>query len=305
MEEPKGDAMKSELSACFVGLGSIGSRHLRNLFSVCSERGISLCVDAFRHSHTPLDREMAVSVRREVFDVGQLSHYDLMFICNPSQLHYETMVSLQGKADRFFVEKPLFTRPLTDDELRPFLDENRYYVACPLRHTKTFAELKQFVLEHPVYSVRAICSSYLPEWRPGVDYRTLYSSREESGGVVVDLIHEFDYLFALFGMPVDSKMFARRVSQLEISSNDVAVYVASYADKVLELHLDYFGRMPQRYCEVYTQDEVRRFDFLSTSEDRNASYLREIRYFLNWVNGDNPNMNSPQFANSVLRAIRG
>ena len=291
------------LTACIVGLGSIGKRHLRNLKTVCSAQGIVVSIDALRHSPCPIDPAIRSMIRCEYFDLSALPHYDLVFICNPSQLHYDALVSLHDKADHIFVEKPLFTRPLTDDELHPFLDNNKYYVACPLRHTRTFEELRKYVSAHPVYSIRAICSSYLPDWRPGVDYRTLYSAREESGGVVVDLVHEFDYLFTLFGIPLESKMFARRVSHLDIMSNDIVAYVASYPDKVLELHLDYFGRNPQRYCEIYTHDEVKRFDFLSGSEDRNASYISEMRYILNWMHGNVPNINPTRFANAVLRAV--
>ena len=55
---------------------------------------------------------------------------------------------------------------------------------------------------HLVYSARVLCSSYLPGWRPGVDYRTVYSAHKDmGGGVTIDLIHEWDYLVELFGKP--------------------------------------------------------------------------------------------------------
>ena len=49
-----------------------------------------------------------------------------------------------------------------------------------------------------------ICSSYLPDWRPGVGYHTVYFSahRRLGGGVTTStLIHEWDYLVELFGVP--------------------------------------------------------------------------------------------------------
>jgi len=293
------------LTACFVGLGSIGKRHLRNLHAVACERGLALAVDALRHAGaSPLDAETASLIRREYASADELGHYDLIFICNPSQLHYETLTRLKDKAEHFFIEKPFVTKPLTDAELAPFLDDRKFYVACPLRHTLAFSELEAFVKTHPVYSVRAICSSYLPDWRSGADYRKLYSSTKDSGGVALDLIHEFDYLFALFGFPQSSRLIAKHVSHLEIESPDLVSYVADYPDKTVELHLDYFGRTPQRYCEAYSRDETVRFDFLTQREDRNESYLREMRYFLDYPLGNMRNINSPSFAAAVLATIR-
>ena len=136
-----------------------------------------------------------------------------------------------------------------------------------------------------------------------MDYRKLYSASKDSGGVALDLIHEFDYLFALFGFPEESKLIARHVSDLEIESSDVVSYVAAYPDKTMELHLDYFGRAPQRCCEIFAENGVARFDYLNTGENRNAGYIRELRGFLDFVTGDAQNINSVPFSNEVLRQI--
>lgn len=294
--------MTKSLTVCFVGLGSIGKRHLKNLVTICSERGISLSVDALRHAPSPLAADIAPLIRTEYYNSEDLPHYDQIFICNPSQSHYETLCALNDKADHFFIEKPLFTRSLSDEELRPFADEKKYYVACPLRHTKTFAALKDFVSSHPVYSVRAICSSYLPDWRPGVDYRMLYSSSSESGGVALDLIHEFDYLMAAFGRPSESTLWSRKVSALEVKSSDVAICVAAYSDKLMEIHLDYFGRTKQRFCEVFSENEVRRFDFLQEMMTfANEMYLCEMCYFMDFSFSGVANVNPTSFANEVLK----
>lgn len=40
------------------------------------------------------------------------------------------------------------------------------------------------------------------------------------------------------------------------------VKVGEYPERILELHLDYIGRVPQRVVEFYTADDVVRCDFI-------------------------------------------
>jgi len=309
--------MTKSLSACFVGLGSIGKRHLTNLHAVAKERGIKLTVDALRHEGSaPLDVSTAPLISSEHYNFDDLGHYDLMFVCNPSQLHYDTLCRLKDNAERFFIEKPVFVKPLTDAELAPFDNERKFYVACPMRHTKTFAYLQDFIKTNRVFSARAICSSYLPEWRPNQDYRTLYSASKDSGGVKFDLVHEFDYIFTLFGFPFRHFLSEGKFSDLEISSNDTVAFIGEYPDKVIELHLDYHGRRAQRYIELYTPDDVVRCDFLTSTvnllksgksisfaEDRNDCCRREIDYFLRFAEGTATNINTVRHSNAVIDLI--
>ena len=308
--------MISDLRVCFVGLGSIGRRHLQDLHEVAKERRLRLTVDALRHSELTLDQEISSLVSRQYSSQDELGDYDAIFVCNPSRLHYRTLCELKNKAKYFFVEKPVFVKPLSDAELEPFAATDRFYVACPLRHTAMFHRIQDFVANQKVLSARVMCSSYLPNWRPGTDYRSVYSAQRQNGGVKLDLIHEFDYVFTLFGFPESEHFFECKVSALEIDANDVVSYIARYKDKTIEIHLDYFGRIPQRYIELYTDDTVVRFDFIGSAvanlcsgniekvgDSRNAFQKQEIRYFVDFMMNGYSNINSVLHANDVLRHI--
>ena len=142
-------------------------------------------------------------------------------------------------------------------------------------------------------------SSYLPDWRPSQDYRQTYSAKKElGGGVAIDLIHEWDYLRDLFGMPRRVLFLQGKKSQLEINSEDAALYLAEYADKYVELHLDYFGRKTLRECMIFTDEDTIVADlaagqirFLKSgitedfSENRDDYQKAEQRHFLEIVEG--------------------
>ena len=305
--------MSRSLDVCFVGLGSIGRRHLKNLAAAAASRGLDLRIVALRHAHSPLPEDVGELVDDQCFDVRDLPPLDLAFICNPSQRHLETLRGMEGKASCFFVEKPVFTRPLPNSELGSLSDERRYYVACPLRHTRVFAALSDFVAKNRVFACRAICSSYLPDWRPGADYRRLYCATAESGGVRLDLIHDFDYLFSLFGIPDDFSCRDGKFSELEVDCPDCAAFLARCGKTMVELHLDYFGRVAQRYAELYTKDDTVRFDFIDSSvtwlksgryvsfkEERNDFQMREIDSFLDFALCGGTNVNPIPLANRVL-----
>ena len=186
------------MRVCFIGAGSIGCRHIKNLKFIYPDTEIVL----YRKTDRPLDEDVRHMVAKEIYDYNKLDEwYDAVFITNPTNLHYETIKMFNDKTDCFFIEKPIFQSEETNiDGLMK--SNNVYYVACPLRYTQVLKRAKELLSNKKIYSARAISSSYLPGWRPGVDYRKVYSAhKEQGGGVRIDLIHEWDYLSALFGIP--------------------------------------------------------------------------------------------------------
>lgn len=306
------------MKVLFVGLGSIGKRHLNNLIHITSRRGIPLEVDALRSSLKPLPPELAAVIKHQYIDFEQLGHYDVAFITNPTGLHASTLAGLAGKAENLFIEKPIFDH--TDYDLAELgLETQKAYVAAPMRWCGTFLALKKLMPTLRPYSVRVICSSYLPDWRPGVDYRKVYSAHKDmGGGVTIDLIHEWDYMVELFGKPLESYNFKGTYSDLEIDSDDLSIYIARYPHMLAEIHLDYFGRTYRRTIELFCADGTVTADFGEGTltlanglvqhfeEPVNDRYMREMEYFLDYaINGQGESINSPAMALDVLKLTLG
>ena len=89
------------ITALFVGLGSIGTRHLKNLANLCADRGWTLQADALRSDLTrPLRPGAAELLHAQYTDLTAApAHYDMVFITNPTSLHAEALRQVKGRGD--------------------------------------------------------------------------------------------------------------------------------------------------------------------------------------------------------------
>jgi predicted dehydrogenase len=286
---------------------------MNNLTRLLEERKIEYRIDALRSSKSTNKVDQNSFISNEYYSYDDLEDdYDMIFITNPTYLHYETISKVVNKTKHLFVEKPVFEACSYPFEELP-KTQGVTYVACPLRYTPVIKHLKKLLKEEKVYAVRSISSSYLPDWRQGVDYRNIYSARKEmGGGVSLDLIHEWDYITYLFGMPLQVYNISGHFSDLDINSDDLSVYIARYPDKVVELHLDYFGRKATRQIDLYCKDYVIQADLLHGTISHNGvvqetlqlekedMYLNEMNSFLDMVLHNRYNENDIGHAYKVL-----
>jgi predicted dehydrogenase len=169
--------------------------------------------------------------------------------------------------------------------------------------------------------VNIYCGSYLPDWRPGKDYRAVYSSSEEmGGGVHLDLIHEIDYCTWLFGLPVSSESLKTRCSSLGIPATDFASYRLMYPGFTASITLNYYRRDSKREIEIVSDMATVTADLLACTVQSSASrellhvsepdmfrtYVAQMRYFLDHVRSGHQPMNSVDDAIEVLKiALHG
>lgn len=307
------------MKVCFFGLGSIGKRHLKNLYTIAREFDIPLEIAALRKTNKLLEDEISSLISNELYDEKILSNdYDIVFITNPTCKHYDTIKAMSDKTKHMFIEKPIFDdKEYVVDDLKLSIN-GVYYVAGPLRFSNVIQKLREIIIKEKIFCVRIICSSYLPDWRPNVDYRQIYSAhKDRGGGVTIDLIHEWDYLTFLFGFPKKAYSIYGKYSHLEIDSEDLAVYIAQYKDKVVEMHLDYFGREARREIEFFTENGIIIGDLIKNTisftdgreqikfgDARNDIYLKEMRFFINNILDKN-SFNNINHCYDVLKLALG
>lgn len=240
--------------------------------------------------------------------------FDVAFICSPNHMHVPHAKILAEAGCHLFVEKPLSLDRNEAISLAPILKQSgiALMVGCNLRFHKgvqTIADVLQSGMIGRALYARAQFAHYLPNWRPGQDYRQTYSANsEQGGGILLDDIHEADYLCWLLGEVTSVSGFLPTIGNLDIDVEDVAEYVLWHGDKLYsQIHADYLRRDKARSCELVgtegsviwqsrgknpEQVKVELYNaasddwevlFTDESYDLNRQYVDEVEYFLECV----------------------
>ena len=282
-----------------IGAGSIGTRHAANLAALGAH---VTCTDPdtarARAAAEPLG---AATVE---LDLGALDGYDGIVVASPTRFHLDQARAALATGAAVLVEKPLAERADQVDELVGAGD--RLMVGYNLRLHEPVARLVGWVHEGRIGTVvgaRLWFGSWLPDWRPQVDYRTTYSARSDlGGGVLNDAIHELDLAIWLGGpdLAVQGATVAR-LGPLDIDVEDtVRALLVTPAGAPLTVELDYLSRRYRRGIEVIGTEATVRLDWaravveLETADDVettradipvDVSYQREAEAFLALVAG--------------------
>lgn len=298
----------------FIGFGSIAKKHLGNLKILFANE--ELIVDVIKRKNQ-VDEKYQNDINHIWVDYNQLNcNYDIIFVTNPTDVHFEALHYALKWSNNLFIEKPIFNHTNYDIKFLEKNKDKKIYVACPLRYNPVIQYIKDNINVQSIYSVRSICSSYLPNWRPNTDYRKNYTCKKENGGVAIDLIHELDYLLYLFGEPEILLKQEYKVSDLEIEASDIAMYVGKFASSTVELHLDYFGKESRRKIELITKnglivgDLLQQKVVLENSEiidfENVDIFVKELEHFINYIRGNEECGNDVNYALNTLKiALEG
>ena len=297
-----------------VGCGSIGRRHLTNLVQMGA--GQVLACDANPATLDAVTSGLGIpgfSDFKEALDQGP----DVVMVCTPTHLHMPPALAALEAGAHLFIEKPLSSSLEGTDRLLKLAQQKQrtVLVGCNMRFHPGVAHLKRELdagaIGEPLL-FRAHFSHYLPNWRPGQDYRQTYSARrDQGGGIVMEGVHEIDYLRWLGGEIAEVKASRALLSDLEIETEDSALLLLRLAaGRLAEVHLDYLRPFKSRGCEVVGTDgiltwlsdgkapervRVSRYDpgdgrwkdiHRCDEYDGNQMYLEEMRHFLACIVGE-------------------
>lgn len=278
------------------GFGSIGRRHFANARALVRDAAFTI-VEPTTALHTA-DAHFVASLAEAT------GEFEVAMICSPTALHAEQIAALAGRVKALFIEKPLahdraalatIRRALEGRSVRTMVGSN-YRFEAGLTQVKTLLEAN--TIGAPL-SIRAEFGQWLPSWRPTTDYRQGYAARRATGGgVILDRIHELDYMLWLFGVPTQVKAMSGKLSSLEIETEDTAEILLRFpSGAVGSVHVDYLqreyvcglkvvgerGTIDWRFkpSSVRVLDEAGQWQtvFEDPTPDVNEMYVAELRHF--------------------------
>lgn len=299
----------------FLGLGSIGQRHVKLLLQDYNHELFAL--------RTSKGQKVSILPIKEIYSWDEFKKIgpDIVFITNPTSLHIETAIKCARQKCSLFIEKPLGSSLEKLDELLDIVRSNGLttYVAYNLRFHPIIRTLKEYTNIYAICHLRVTASSYLPNWRSDQNYKNSYSANSKmGGGVILDISHEIDYVdYLINGIDSITGQF-NRITDLTVDVEDYADILVNSSTCSANIHINFMSHYQERtiqadfqdfsiYADLitgclkkYVKEEL--IDEKKFTIDSDYTFKKQLEYFLN-NQGNTNKMNNIYEASILLKKI--
>lgn len=315
------------MNILIVGYGSIGSRHCKLLRQLYPNADIRI----LRHKHHGSIPDYATDV---FYSIDEALKFNPSFavICNPASQHIPISMHLAKEKINLLIEKPIsdtlanlseFCKIVTDSKIKVMVGYNLRFLDSLIK----FKSLLQNNFIGEVHSAYIEATSYLPNWRPNIDYRNSVSSQKKlGGGVLLELSHEIDYIKWIFGDVKWVKGNISKLGNLDIDVEDSAhvwmeIEKQNKSKVSIILNLNFISRVNTRFCKVIGSQGMLLWDGLTNSilycaDNENSfkvihnfekniedTYLKELQYFIKCLHENKEPLISLRDSMEVLSII--
>lgn len=312
-----------------VGLGSIGKRHaqvIRKLYP-------NIKIIVLRHNQCDDGDIEKLGLYKCVTTIEDALSFQpqAAVVANPATKHLEVAKLLAEAGVHLLIEKPIAESPEGVQELIDLC--NRKQIVLTVAHNlRFFPALEEFRKQlqrgkvGKIFSIRSEVGQYLPNWRPGFDYRETVSAQKKlGGGVLLELSHDIDYLLWLFGSIKWVMAHVSRQSDLEIDVEDSASVIVGLENQsgyqlTATLNMDFIRHDTTRKCLVigekgslcwdgiaghvqYFPESGKGWEMLHSGKpERDYTYGEEIKHFISSIESGKPPLVSGE---NGLEAVLG
>ena len=269
------------MKAVVIGGGSIGKRHSNNLNDLGIETRI-VDVDEIQNIDNILEDN--------VFDIG--------LVCSPNIYHIEHCIKLATHNIPIFCEKPFYSTDVGLEQLLSIVEDRKLttMVGCNLRFNPKIESINPNAKYINVYF-----GYDLKKWRPNTNHLKSYSANKHlGGGVLLDVIHELDYLYSRFGSIKDISYTKDKLTDITNDTEDLVVGRVIFNNgTIADFTLNYLSETYQRYYDVLDEGVLKRVDIRVDNED----YVNQIKHFIECVQLARQSTNNFREAHGLLKSI--
>lgn len=309
------------MKVIIVGVGSIGTRHLKNLI----ELGHQVYAVDINREKLEIVRPIASGIFSTVERALKIRP-DAAFICTFSNSHIAPAVECAKAGCHLFIEKPLSLNLDGVTELVKIIEKKKLIsmVGCNMRFHPAISLIHGVLNTNTEFRKKLWANLefgfYLPFDKK--DYQNSYKANKSMGGnLIFDGIHELDYAVWFFGEPEEVFCTKGILSGMKIDTEDYVDMIIKFKSGVVcNIHMDYLQHSYSRRCKVVCENGTVVWDFTNekigvvTTIDKewswkdmkldiyyNQMYMDEIKYFMNCVKDSKETFNSIHASVSVLK----
>lgn len=188
--------MNKNVPILVIGAGSIGERHIRNLWQLGYKN-----ITVFRQRNLPFRDigDVKVTVLIDWKEVEKQNFF-AAFICTPTSQHIQQAIDCIKLNMHVFVEKPLSHNTEGFQQLQNEISASQkyFFIGYMLHYHPFFQQIKKYILENTFGTLNffeTTWHSYLPHWHPWEDYRKSYAAnRDAGGGAALTLCHDVELM---------------------------------------------------------------------------------------------------------------
>lgn len=297
--------MHKDVQILLLGAGSIGERHIRNLWHLGYKN-----ITVYRQRNLPFRDigEAKVAVCTNWSEIEKQKFF-ASFICTPTSLHAAQAIACLQLGMHVFVEKPLAHNLEKFNALEAELrKEQRYFHVGYMLHFHPFLRgVFQYIADGTFGKLRIFETtwhSYLPDWHPWEDYKMSYAARKElGGGAALTLCHDVDLMLWMCGAVKQYQATFLYDQELDLKVDTGAVIQLEFASAKGACHISFSAKQEKRLYSFVFDDASVEINYLQSemrinkggaiaiqalpSFKRNELFISEVQDFFSRIGKSN------------------
>jgi predicted dehydrogenase len=251
----------------FIGLGSIGQRHLRILIKLLGRKKYEFY--SYKSSlknivindklKTKKVKSLTDFYKIKSIDLGEITKhkFDIVYITNPAHLHIHFAIKFAKFGANIFIEKPLSSNLKKIALLSKIAKKNKIKICVgyQFRFHPGVQYIKKKIKNNKlgkIVSGKFHFGEYLPLMQKFKHYtKTNMARRSEGGGAILSLSHEIDLVRYLIGEPKILSKSKKKLSKLKINVEDSLIAKLRYKKNlVIDLEVNFLDNPPKHFIHL-------------------------------------------------------